>query len=340
MSPEAGPSGAQKVAAFLLSLDRSAAAAVMKRLDAGVVAEVAAAMGSLDASFAAPEAVERLYHDLARTLNKKRGPSAARETELAAMLEAAFGAERSQKVVAEIRDRNRQERPFAFLEQQPPDVVQRVLAGEAPSVVALVLAHVTPELAGEVLGGFEPEPALDVVRRMASITPPGFRVLARVADELQERLARVLAEPAPVEPAQRQKTIAEMLKFSDPDIEKVVLERLEGEDEGMAAEIREHMFTWIDLAGVDKRAMQKILASVDTRTLAIALKGCQADVEANIMSNLSARVRDMVADERELAGPTPMIEVQAARAEMLRGVRALMEGGEFRPSRAGEELVD
>jgi flagellar motor switch protein FliG len=93
------------------------------------------------------------------------------------------------------------------------------------------------------------------------------------------------------------------------------------------------------LAGVERRAMQKILASVDTRTLAIALKGSSRRVEENVVGNLSERVRAMIADERELAGALPMSEILKARNEIMTAVRTLMESGEFRPSRAGEELV-
>ena len=107
----------------------------------------------------------------------------------------------------------------------------------------------------------------------------------------------------------------------------------------MAAEIRESMFTWVDLGEVDKRSMQKILASVDTRTLALALKACVPEVEANVISNLSTRVQEMVAEERELAGLVPMTEVLASRAEIMRAVHALIDAGEFKPSRGGEELV-
>jgi flagellar motor switch protein FliG len=324
-----GPSGPQKVAAFLLSLDRPAAAEVMKRLDAKVISEVASAMTDLDNSFGDPDAVETLYQDLARTLNVRKGPSSAPEGELTTMLASALGGDRAREITEQINERNQHEHPFGFLEQQPPDIVGRTM----------VLAHVTPQLSGEVLGNFQPDLALDIVRRMGAIVPPGFPVLVRVAAKLEERLLRVLEEPEPPDPSQREKSIAEMLKFSNPDIEKTVLEQLETENEEMVSQIREHMFTWTDLADVDKRAMQKILASVDTRTLAIALKACTPEVETNIMDNLSSRVREMVADERELAGPMPMAEVELSRGEMLKGVRALMESGEFRPSRGGEELV-
>jgi len=85
--------------------------------------------------------------------------------------------------------------------------------------------------------------------------------------------------------------------------------------------------------------MQKVLASIDTKTLAISLKGSSTRVEDNIMGNLSSRVRDMVKDERDLAGQMSIKDVNAARAEVLKAVRGLMESGEFRPARAGEELV-
>jgi len=57
------------------------------------------------------------------------------------------------------------------------------------------------------------------------------------------------------------------------------------------------------------------------------------------MSNLSQRVREMVADERELAGPVPLAEVHAARAEIMVSVRGLLEAGEFSLTKSGEELV-
>jgi len=71
----------------------------------------------------------------------------------------------------------------------------------------------------------------------------------------------------------------------------------------------------------------------------VALKGSPPDVEDNIMANLSSRVKDIVADERDLAGPMPMSEVNASRGEIMVAVRALMEAGEFSPTRSGEELV-
>ena len=81
----------------------------------------------------------------------------------------------------------------------------------------------------------------------------------------------------------------------------------------------------------------EILASIDTKTLSIALKACPDGVFENIMNNLSSRVRDMVLDEKELLGPMPFSDVLQARVEIMGAVRALMENGEFSPARASEE---
>ena len=166
-----------------------------------------------------------------------------------------------------------------------------------------------------------------------------FEALHCVAEALNEKVTEIENGPVAADPSRRLKTIAEMLTFSKPETEQTVLDGLGDGDDSMIEEIREYMFTWTDLAGVDKRSMQKILASVDTRTLAIALKGSPPEVEENIMANLSSRVKEMVLDERELTGALPIGEVLEARAETMRGVRALMESGEFKPSRGGEKLV-
>jgi flagellar motor switch protein FliG len=256
------------------------------------------------------------------------------------MLTKAYGREKADEILERLRRRERLEHPFGFLEKRPGSVVYRLLARESASVCALVLAFMPPALASDVLGRLEPELMLETVKRLASLGSPNETVLQSVAQELRARLATAESVPTSTDPSLRKKQIAEVLKFSRPEIESSVLEGLHNEDEMVAAEIREFLFSWGDLAGVDKRAMAKILSTVDTRTLSIALKGSAPDVEENIMNNLSARVRAMVAEERDLAGPMPMTEVVLARTEMLNSVRALIESGEMQPQKAGEALVN
>jgi flagellar motor switch protein FliG len=332
--------GPHKVAAFLLSLDKEISAQVMRHLDPKIVSDVAEAMTELEPDMCTADAVDGLYEDLARTVYKRTGVRPQDDFELHEILESTFGDEEAQRVIGDIYDRRRKEQPFAFVEQHNPEVVARVLGEESPGVVALVMAHIAPAVSAEVLAAFSDVVALDIVKRMTNINPPGIETMLAIADDLQGRLVHAASMPPPPDPADSLKSVAELLNFSGSEIEKSVLEGLEEEDEQVAGQVREFMFTWEDLSTIEKRAMQKILASVDTRTLSMSLKGCSAGVETNIMNNLSSRVREMVADERELAGPVPLSEVVEARNEIMLAVRGLMDSGEFSPVRSGQELVN
>ena len=331
--------GTHRVAAFLLSLDKSVSAKVMRHLEGKVVSDVAEAMTELDPELCTPEAVDGLYADLARTVYKRPGVRPQDDFELHEILDTTFGTETARQVIEDIYQRRRKEHPFGFVEQHNPEVVARVLGDESPAVVALVMGHIAPAVSAEVLAQFSEDVALDIVKRMANISPPAIETMLAIADDLQGRLVVKASMPPPPDPSDSLKSVADLLNFSKSDIEKSVLDGLETDDEGMATQVREFMFTWEDLATIEKRAMQKILASVDTRVLSMSLKGCSPEVERNIMSNLSSRVCEMVLDEKEITGSVPLSEVISARREVMLAVRGLMDSGDFSPARAGEELV-
>jgi flagellar motor switch protein FliG len=333
--------GPQRVAAFLLSLDRDAAAAMMRHLSDDVVTEVVEAMSSVDSSFAGVDLMKRLHGQVAVRVHKPPGVQPATADELEHLLVRGVGGERAEQVLEQIQNRRLHERPFALIESEPPSKVARLLENESPAAMALVLAHLDPALSATVLANLEVEAAMDVVRRMANLRPPSFDVLLLVARDLRQRIDNLGAAPIDRTQDEAYQTIADMLNRSDTEIEKGILDGLGDveNDAELAAEIRDHMFTWNDIASIDKRAMQKVLASIDTRTLSVALKAADPAVETNIMDNLSSRVRDMVAEERELSGAMPMSEVVQARAEVMKAVRALIEAGEIQPAKAGDELV-
>lgn len=332
-------SGAEKVASFLLSLGEEQAAALLKHIGPEVITDVAEAMTNVDPGLATPERVAALKRELAIVATGPRSVRPKQEDELSALLARGVGQQRSREVVERMRERKLAERPFYELESVPAEPLGRVLAAESPAVTALVLAHLDPAQSAAVLSSFEPDAALEIVRRMAVLVPPGLDLLRSIAATVLERVRAAAEGPVAPDPDRRLKTIAAILNFTSPEIERTVLQGIADKDETTAQGIREHMFSWNDLSSIDKRSMQKILGSIDTRTLSIALKACQPAVEENVMSNLSARVRDMVAEERELAGAMPLPEVLAAREQVMTTVRGMIESGEFSPTRSGEELV-
>ncbi len=338
MSDASAIAGHQQVAAFLLGLDPETQQKVLRHLDKRVLDDVARAMIDLDPRLTAGGTLERLYRSLAVSLHGRKDLRPCAPSDLGTTLAATFGAAEGQSVLKKIEERRRKDRPFLEVERHPPRRIARALEAESSAIGALILGHVAPELAAEVLRFLPEELGLDAVRRLANLETPAPTVLRIVAGKLGARLAK-LEEQGDGAGVDRLQVIAEILNNSSPEIERKALEKIGQMSADVAAELREHMFTWEDIATIDKRSMQKILSTVDTKTLAVALKGSSPGVESNLMGNLSTRVRSMVVEEREIAGPVSMDVVENAREEIMKSIRAMIEAGEFRPSRGGANLV-
>jgi len=331
--------GHERVAAFLLSLDRDVAANILKSLKPDIVVQVSQAMLELDPRIGEENTVNDLYRTLALHVNGPKHVHACDDGELREILAATFGDKQGGEVLAKISERRRRDRPFLNVEAYPPGTIYRVLRHESIPVSALILSHLPPGLAAKTIRMYDEEAALGIVKRMAILSPPNAAMLQAIAENLEEALQAVAEEPEEPDPSDRLRSIAELLNNTTPELEKSVIEAISEDDADMAAELREFMFTWEDVGTIDKRAMQKILGTVDTKTLSIALKAASPEVENAVLSNLSSRVREMVAEERELAGAVPLSEVETARNDIMKNIRAMIEAGEFSPSRAGEDLV-
>jgi flagellar motor switch protein FliG len=68
------------------------------------------------------------------------------------------------------------------------------------------------------------------------------------------------------------------------------------------------------------------------------LKAVIPSVEQSILGNLSKRASDMVREERDNLGPTPLSDVLTAQGEILKLVRDLMDKGEIKAAGA-EQMV-
>ena len=109
MSNEIDITGTEKVAAFLLSLEREDALELMRHLDPELVASIASAMTELGDKFADRKDVDALYASLSRAINLPHAVVPQSDRELRLILEEAFGAERATGVLDEIRQRQLQE---------------------------------------------------------------------------------------------------------------------------------------------------------------------------------------------------------------------------------------
>jgi flagellar motor switch protein FliG len=216
--------------------------------------------------------------------------------------------------------------PFQFLRTRRPEQVLSYLSGEHPQVIALVLSHLPLALAARVVEGLDAETRAAVAGRFAKLETADPEIVA----EVEQALARRVGLGGSVENTQAKggvKPLAELLNNVGRETEKGVLAELEAIDPSLAAEVRDLMFVFEDLAAMDDRAMQEILRVVDSRTVAVSLKDASAEMKEKIEKNLSQRAAEDITEIATSLGPVRRSDVDAARLEMVKAARKLEEEG-------------
>jgi flagellar motor switch protein FliG len=326
--------GARKAAVLLMSVGTEQAAAMLRRLPATEIHEVLAEISSLEN--VDQDVADRVIEDFANEAVATRGLTGGKDV-ARRLLAAAMGHEAVAHAGGRIGDAIGR-RPFEFLHRVEPRLAATFLADEQPRSIAVVLANLPPELAARLFVCFEPEFRRDVAARIAMLGPTSPEVLSLLEEHLAARFATITVE----EHLERGgiDTLVELLSRSDADTERSTVEGLRQVDEELAERVRAAMFSFDDLAELTDREVQLILRGIDSKELAIALKGASEQVTEKILSNLSTRASETLREEIELLGRVRMAAVDEARAAVMRVVSELQEQGQIVVERAGDDFVE
>ena len=228
--------------------------------------------------------------------------------------------------------------PFEFLRRADTRQVLSYLQDEHPQTIALVLADMHPEAAAMVIGSLPEEQQRDVADRIAKMDRTSPDVIEHVEAILERKLSTVIQQSDFSEAGGIQ-TLVDILNNSDRATERLILEGLEGKDPQLADDVRNRMFVFEDITTLDDRSVQLVLRSVDTKELAVALKGVDQKVRDKITGNMSERAAANLTEEIKLLGPVKLKTVEEAQAAVVRVIRTLEESGQIDMSRGGDELV-
>lgn len=328
----------KQIAVLLLSIDQERAASVMRHLADDHLDLITRAMKELQEISVDRTTVTEVLSKASTRLNEGGLALGDVGSTMEQVLIKAFGNERGHEVGNRANHEILARRPFAMFESLGAEDLATLLTEEHPQIAAVFLAHLDREKAGKVLAVLGEAKRSDLVRRVATLdrTPP--EVVQRVLDVMRKKVKDLGLTTLRSEPKAWIKTAAEILNNMGGG-DKAILEQIGEDDEDIAGQIRDEMFTFDDLAQLDKRSMQKVLGQVDTRVLALSLKAAVASVEESILRNLSQRAADMVSEEKEALGPTPLSEVIEAQQQILVLVRDMIDKGDVLVAGAGEQLV-
>jgi flagellar motor switch protein FliG len=253
------------------------------------------------------------------------------------MLEASFGNQKADAILDHIGV-SMVAAPFEFLRRADTRQVLSYLQDEHPQTIALVLAHMASDAAAIVLGGLPEKTQRDIAIRIAKMDRTSPEVIEQVEAVLERKLWAVIQQLDSTE-AGGIETLVDILNSSDRMTEKLILEGLEKVDVDLAEDVRNRMFVFEDVVNLDDRAVQLVLRSVDSKQLALALKGVDKRVRNKVTKNMSERAAANLAEEIELLGPVKLKSVEEAQNAIVRVIRTLDESGEIEMGRSDDELV-
>jgi flagellar motor switch protein FliG len=328
--------GTQKAAVLLMALGTEPAARVLRELREQEVTELMAEVARL--SDVRSEVIGDVLEEFEVTSQARRhiavgGVEVARE-----LLEASLG----QAKADEIFDRLSMafvSAPFEFVRRIDPRMLLSYLRDEHPQTIALLLAYMNSDAAALVLSGLPEEVQRDVAVRIATMDRTSPDVIATVEQALEKRLASV-AQQGDLSSAGGVQTLVEVLNRSDRGTERLIFEGLEIHDPELADEVRSRMFVFEDIITLDDRSVQQILRQVDTKDLALALKGVRDEVRSKVMSNLSTRAAENLGAEIEVLGAVRLKNVEEAQGAVVRVIRALEDAGQIVLVRSNDEFIE
>ncbi|HEY9685637.1 MAG TPA: flagellar motor switch protein FliG [Coleofasciculaceae cyanobacterium] len=323
----------QKVAALLIALGPKAASEIMKNIDDETEVEhIALEIASLQR--VNPEVLNDILAEFYALFQASGylatgGVSYARQ-----LLEEAYGESQADKILERLVA-TLQTNPFDFFNNADPAQLATSFQNENPQLVALVLAYLKPERAAAVLSALSPEMQADVALRIAEMDRTNPEVLREVERIMENKFSSVVT--ADFSMAGGVESLAEIINRSDRTTEKAILDSLEMKDPEIAEQVRELMFVFEDIIHLDDRAIQRVLREVDTKDLALSLKGSNTDVQEKIFRNMSERACAMLKDDMDYMGPVRAKDVQEKQTYIVSIIRALEGAGEIQISRGTEE---
>jgi flagellar motor switch protein FliG len=214
----------------------------------------------------------------------------------------------------------------------------QLIKDEHPQTIALILVHLKPLVASDILSMMPDEIKSDVAFRIANLD----KVVSGMVEEIDKVFEEILTskDHAAIQEAGGVSRLAEILNQIDGSSAEQIIDDIEENDPELADEIKQMMFVFEDIVLVDDKGLQKVLRSVESQELAVALKAASEEVKQKIFKNMSERAAEILKEEMEVSGAVRMKDVTDAQQKITRIIQEMERKGELIISgRGGEEFV-
>ncbi len=327
-------SAIQKVATIITAVGAEKAAGVYKFLNEDDVEKVSLEVAKLPfMEISLVDSILAEFYELCLTQKviTEGGVAYAKD-----VLEKAFGADLASNLMDKI-SKSLKVKAFDFMRKADAKNLLAIVQNEHPQTIALILSHVRSDQASKVLSELPKEKRVDVVERIAKMDTASPEVIKSIESTLEKKFASVISMDSTEVGGINY--IADVLNSVDRSTEKVIFDELSIRDPELVIAIRQKMFVFEDIIGLDDTSIQRFIRDVDTKDMAIAIKGSSQEVVAVLYSNMPQRMQETIKSDIEYLHNVRMRDVEEAQQRIVAIIRRLEEEGEIVIGKGGGDEI-
>lgn len=330
-------SGVRKAAILMVAVGEEVAKEILRSLPEADVQHITEELAELRS--VAPEVSAEILEEFWELLETQHVVTHGGLDYATRLLHETFGKQRGDEMLMLVRrSQEAGHGNLGKLQKTDPQQLGKLLDSEHPQTIALVLAHLDPRRASQVLENLSEEHKVISIQRLAEMRQFSPEMAQKVALILHRRLENV--GDTKRKSYSGFKAVADLLNRVNAEEAKRILESIEEGQPELALSIRNLMFTFEDLVTVPATSIREIVSGVDKRQLALALRGANEELKAQIFKAMSSRAVEMLKEDMEVMGPVRSREVAAAQQEILSLARRLeSEGKVMLKMETGDEMM-
>lgn len=335
MADDKDLTGAQRAAIFLLGVGEETAAQVMRHMSAKEVQQVGEAMASMTGL--TNEDIERVLREFGEEASQINPLAITAPDFTKRVLTNALGEGKARSILSRVLDKPEEHTGVDALQWMAPQAIAEVLEEEHPQITATVLTQLDDDHAAAVLELLPAEMRKDVIFRIARMEVLDPRAMEELDRVMASQLGKL--QKTPPRKVKGIENAAAILNATNSTMENELLDALRSSDQRLGDKVKEKMFVFDNLMGLDDKGFQRLIREIVTENLVVALKGVDASLAERFFSNMSERAAEILKDDMDAKGPVKLSEVEAAQKQILITAQSLADEGEIMLGKASGDYV-
>ena len=316
-----GISMLEKIARFFVLIGEDSTVKIFQYLDKDYVEQISTAITQIqsinkDVSLAILEE----FHLYTRTKGfiSSGGYDFAKD-----ILYKSIGQEAAEEVLEKLSRMKLANQAFSYLDSVNPKQLSDFIKDESPHTIAVILAHMDPSKSADVLMELDEEIRVKVSIQIATIKDVSPDVVRTISAVLERKLESLLSSIVDVGGV---KVVADMLNKMGPKAVDI-LKNINGIDTSLATRIKDNMFVFEDLLNLDSEYIMKIIQSVESADVVVAMKNTTQEQIEKVTGAMSQRVKDRFYEESEMLTKVKIKDIEVAQRRMLAIAQKMMDDG-------------